>query len=183
MDLIPLKLKSISKIVGNDDLALLELVTNDELKQLSVVCESTMIRQFAMRLSNVPERHRLLPEVLWAAFGEGKHEDMRIIFANYHDGEYMVFLFDDTEGLQWPLRASDAVLLSLVAKIPVFVRQKVIDRCGSPVDSTGKGVVLPIQLLPSNMLHKELDKAVADENYEKASLIRDELKKREQQSS
>ena len=120
MDLIPLKLKSISKIVGNDDLALLELVTNDELKQLSVVCESTMIRQFAMRLSNVPERHRLLPEVLWAAFGEGKHEDMRIIFANYHDGEYMVFLFDDTEGLQWPLRASDAVLLSLVLREKVL---------------------------------------------------------------
>ncbi|MBR4389072.1 MAG: bifunctional nuclease family protein [Prevotella sp.] len=180
MELVLLQFNRISKIIGNDDLALLELVTDDGLKQLSVVCEGAMTRQFAIRLSDVPIRHKLLPEVLWTAFGKGKSDDIRIVFASFLDGEYMAFLFDNVEGRQWPVRASDAVLLSLVAGLPIYAHQKLIDTCSTPVDKSGKGVTLPVQLLPADILRKELDKAVLAEDYEKASLLRDELKKREQ---
>ena len=183
MNVVPLQLKGISQFIGNDDLALLELVTDDGLKQLAVVCEGTMIRQVGLRLSDVPIRHKLLPEVLWTALGGEKKENMSVLFADFHEGEYIVFLCDEEIGKRWPIRASDAVLLATVAKLPMVAEQRVMERCAAPVDTSGKGVVMPMALLPTELLRKELEKAIAREDYEKASHLRDELKKRDSQPS
>ena len=183
MDLVPLQLKGIAKIVGNDDLALLELVTNDGLKQLPIVCESTMVHEFGLRLSNVPIRNKLLPEVLWQAFGSGQQEKLQIIYADFHEGEFKVFLHHDETNEQWQVRASDAILLALIGGIPVYAEQKVVDRCATPVDTSGKGVAMPLALLPTELLREQMEKAVANEDYEMASLLRDELKKRDNKPS
>ena len=43
-------------------------------------------------------------------------------------------------------------------------------------------VALPIMSLPDSLLQKALDKAVEEENYEGASFIRDEMKRREEKN-
>ena len=40
------------------------------------------------------------------------------------------------------------------------------------------GVSIPVNTISDDMLQKALDKAIADENYELASHLRDEMKRR-----
>ena len=54
----------------------------------------------------------------------------------------------------------------------LFKRQSVV--CGS----TKNKLAVPINTLTLKMLKKALDKAIEEENYELASLLRDELKHR-----
>ena len=63
MGLVKLRFKSVSEIVGNDDVGLLVLVTEDERRQLTIVCDKSMVYQFGLRTANVPVKNKLLPEV------------------------------------------------------------------------------------------------------------------------
>ena len=65
MPLVKLKFKSVAEIVGTDDVGLLVLVTEDEQRQLTIICDKAMAYQFGLRMSKVPVTNRLLPEVLW----------------------------------------------------------------------------------------------------------------------
>ena len=48
-----------------------------------------------------------------------------------------------------------------------------------PHQDDAVGVSIPVNVLSAEMLQKALEKAIADEDYEKASQLRDELNKRE----
>lgn len=183
MSLVSLHLKGISKITGESGLGLLELVTDDGLLQLSVVCDHAMVHQFGLRLSHVPIRHKLLPEVLWAALGEGWRLNLQVVFADFRDGEYIVYLKNEQTMQSWPVRASDAILFSMVAQVPILAEQRLMDGYAAPVDKSGKGVVMPLKLLPTEILRQALQQAIDREDYEQASHLSEELKKRERQSS
>ena len=77
-----------------------------------------------------------------------------------------------------PIRASDAVLLAHVAKLNIFMEEHLFNR-QSVDNSTGKNkIALPVNALSLEMLRHALEKAIEDENYELASMLRDEMKNR-----
>ena len=47
-----------------------------------------------------------------------------------------------------------------------------------PFAEDARGMSLPVNSISDDMLHQALDRAVADENYELASCLRDEIKRR-----
>lgn len=53
----------------------------------------------------------------------------------------------------------------------------------SVYDMKAQGVSLPVNTLSSSMLRKAMEKAIAAENYELASQLRDELNRRNTASS
>ena len=81
-----------------------------------------------------------------------------------------------------PIRASDAVLLSMVADIPIFISETLMRQ--QSVEYTGKktGVTVPINAISIPMLEESLKKAIDSENYEMASKLRDEINKRKKDS-
>lgn len=179
MPLLHLSLKGVSKITTEINAGLIELVTDDGLTQLSIVCEGAMTLQIALRLAKFPLHGKLLPEVMWRAFGEGWKMSLNVWFADFIDGEYIVYLRNEQTKQSWPIRASDAVLFSLVADVPIFAEQSLVEDYGAPVDKTGKGTAMPLKLLPTEMLRRTLQEAIDREEYELASQLNDELKKRE----
>ena len=76
------------------------------------------------------------------------------------------------------IRASDAVLLSLVGDIPLYIESGLMLRQSVPYNENSRGVSLPVNTISDEMLQAALDKAIADENYELASHLRDEKKRR-----
>ena len=183
MALVHLSLKGVSRITNEIDAGLIELVTDDGQTQLSIVCDGSMILQFGFRLAKFPIRSKLLPEVMWRAFGEGWNMSLHILFADFIEGEYIVYMKNEQTKQSWPIRASDAVLFSLIANVPVFAELSLVEDYGAPVDSSGKGVTMPLKLLPTEMLRQALQKAIDKEDYEQASQLNDELKKREMKES
>lgn len=133
---------------------------------------------------------------------------IRIIEVNIHkleDGVFFANIFCDNGDNQLTLdaRTSDAIALALRFKCPIYTTDEIIEKAGIVLDFE-KGTSLepeedeggpetiskepgrkPSSSVPADFselsvedLNKILSEAIAKEDYEKASLIRDELERR-----
>jgi bifunctional DNase/RNase len=106
--------------------------------------------------------------------------------------------FDGAKTVEIDARTSDAIALALRFKCPIYTSQEIIDRAGIVLDfeqesddydeddaDTSHEVEIQDDLSSKKLsgmdlqeLNQVLEKAIKDEDYEKASQVRDELKKR-----
>ena len=179
MSLVKLRFKSVSEIVGNDDVGLLVLVTEDERRQLTIVCDKGMVYQFGLRKSEVPIKNKLLPEVLWQVVCRNVQTPFKVVINDIADGQYKTLLYNSDILQAYPVRASDGVLLAYIAKMPIYIEEQLLLRQSVPHDDNSTNVSIPVNVLSDEMLQKALDKAVSEENYEQASHLLDEKRRRE----
>ena len=104
---------------------------------------------------------------------------MDIIITDIIEGQYRTLLCNRVTLETIPIRASDAVLLSLAARIPIYIESSLMARQSVRFSGLSHAVSLPVNTLSLEMLDQALKKAVEDENYELASQLRDERKRRE----
>ncbi|MCO6025160.1 bifunctional nuclease family protein [Prevotella cerevisiae] len=168
----------VSEIVGSSDIGLLTLLDEDETRELVITCDKQMMYQFAIRTQPVAGVDRLLPEVLYKVIHDQADIHCEIDIIGIVDGEYTAMLMNQDTLEQLPLRASDAVLFSVIAKIPIYADSELMRRQGVPYHPQSSGMSLPVNIISDQMLESALDNAVKDENYELASLLRDEMKRR-----
>ncbi|GAA6530002.1 MAG: bifunctional nuclease family protein [Prevotella sp.] len=168
----------VSEIVGSSDIGLLTLLNEDETRELVVTCDKQMMYQFALRTQPVSGVDRLLPEVLWGVIHNQSEITFEIDINDIIDGEYSAFLMNQDTLEEIPMRASDAILLSVIGKIPVYADAELMRRQGVAYHPQSSGMSLPINIISDQMLQSALDKAVKEENYELASLLRDEMRRR-----
>ncbi len=83
--------------------------------------------------------------------------------------------YDGDNAYETEARASDGVALALCCGVPIYMESGVLDRFGNLT------TVRPSELTDDD-LHDLLTKAIADENYEQAAQLRDEIKKRDQKN-
>lgn len=94
-------------------------------------------------------------------------------------GVFRAFLFFKKEGLieRLDVRASDAVALSLVCHCPIYIVRSLFER--QYMREIGGGAVsFPINSLSIALLEEALANAIREENYELASQLRDEIRRR-----
>ena len=177
---IQMKFVGVSEIVGNSDLGLLVLVDLQEKTQLVIPCDQHMIHQFEMRIKKEKPTDRLLPEVLFRQLmEETDDQDFLIHISGIKDGNYITSLERISHPEVTPIRASDALLLAMIGKISIFVDEGLLRVQGVPFTRNTSAMPLPINVISNSMLQTALDKAIKEENYEMASHLRDELKRRE----
>jgi hypothetical protein len=103
---------------------------------------------------------------------------------------------DGTSTVEIDTRTSDAIALALRFKCPIYTTPEIIDRAGIVLDfeqespdyeekAESRPVDIEEDLSSTNLsdmniidLNKILDQAITDEDYEKASRIRDEINRR-----
>lgn len=73
---------------------------------------------------------------------------------------------------------AEATVAALESKSPIYVQNVVFKRQTS-LPQSGNSMALPITAMADNLLEQALQSAVEEENYELASLLRDELKRRD----
>lgn len=173
--------KGVSEIVGTEDLALLILTDEPQFRQISIVCDKTMAVQIELRMKSLPITKRMLPEVLCKVMNIRDDLKMELIIDSLSDGQYRTILYDKETLEPTIIRASDGVLLSLIADVPLYIESTLLKRQGVPYRANARGVTLPVNTISNEMLQTALDKAIADENYELASHLRDEKKRREKE--
>ena len=178
MDRVRLKFKSVSEILGTDEIGLLILTDEDELRQIAMPCDRSMIYQFSLRLNRAPVVGRLLPEVLWHVISMQSDHAYEILITDIIEGQYRALLVDVDTQEPVSLRMSDAILLSYIGKLPIFIDRQLMEKQSVPYDREARGVAIPVNTISTEMLQDALDKAVEEEKYELASHLRDELRKR-----
>ncbi len=170
--------KGVSEIVGTEDLGLLILTDEAKERQITIVCDKAMAVQLELRVKKVPITRIMLPEVLCRILKNNSNFDYEIVIDDIVDGQYRTLLYDKETLEPLLIRASDAVLLSVVSGIPLYMETGLMKRQAVAYNENSRGVSLPVNTISDEMLQAALDKAIADENYELASHLRDEKKRR-----
>ena len=172
--------KGVSEVVGVEDLGLLALVDIEGERQITITCDGEMLRQFSWRIHHLPVVGRLLPEVLWQALSSHVGENaFEILITDIIDGQYRAILRNIATGDTVSVRASDAILLAYISKLPIYIEEQLFAMQSVPYRENSRGMAMPLNALSREMLDNALDSAIKSENYEMASYIRDELKRRE----
>ena len=165
------------QIVGGEDLSVVLLTDEDRKRALSVVCDADMSRQLMMRLHGKREICRtMLPEVLIQMLPS----TYELLIVGVYDGQYQVILMDVESGDSVRVRTSDAVLLSIISNVPLYIEERLMARQSVPFDEHATGVAIPINSMDTPRLQAALRNAVEEENYELASQLRDEINRRKQ---
>jgi bifunctional DNase/RNase len=106
--------------------------------------------------------------------------------------------YDGNKNIEIDTRTSDAIALALRFKCPIYTTPEIIDRAGIVLDfeqesddydeeeNVSKDIEIEEDLSEHNIanmndqdLNQMLQKAIKEEDYEKASMIRDELNRRQ----
>ncbi len=170
--------KGVSEILGTDDLGLLILTDETERRQVSIVCDKAMAVMIEIRVNKLPVAGIMLPEVLWKMASRHGDPMVEILIDDLQDGQYRALVTGGEFPEPMRLRASDAVLLSIISGMPIYMESRLMARQSVPYEANANGVALPVNVISDDMLRKALRKAVEDENYELASQLRDELRNR-----
>ena len=170
MSKVQLIYTGVSQIVGGPELGLLILSDLSHIRQVAIVCDSRMEYELSLRAAGTSLTERLLPEVT------GEHYE--VLFNSIIDGQYKALLVDKDDLTLTPIRASDAVLLAQVAKLDIFMEESLFKRQSVDYHANKNKIALPVNALSMEMLRHALDKAIEEENYELASMLRDEMRHR-----
>jgi len=136
---------------------------------------------------------RPLTHDLFLSFSRAYNVDLKEVLINkLEEGIFyseLVF-FHQNETVRIDSRTSDAVALALRFKCPIFTTQEILDKAGiiledKVIDEQGGEDDLPdleddLDAKPLSELEALLAQAIANEDYESASQIRDELNRRQE---
>lgn len=175
---IKLIFNGVSEIVGTMQLGLLILTDEAKERQITIVCDKLAAVQIELRARRCLTSN-LLPEVLWKTITRMSNAPAEINITGVNDGQYHVVACFGPDWIEpVAIRASDAVLLSIIANAPIYINADLMARQSVPYDKDARGVALPVNTISNDMLQSALDKAIIEENYELAARLRDEQLRR-----
>lgn len=175
---VELLFQGTTEVVGNGDVVLIVLTDQRQQRQISMLADKWAERELTLRRGNSCVVGELLPEVLCKVFPRMCADNFQLFIYGVDDGEYQVGLVDVQTLEVTPIRASDAILLSLVAGLKIYIESRLFSFQSVPFDAMGCRMALPLNTLSMDMLRQTLDKAVAAEDYELASMIKKEMEQR-----
>lgn len=179
MEKVRLKLKEVLTIADGEDTSLIILVDEKDERQISIICENDIAARIQYRQRHAKEARKLIPEALSAVIMMKGGAPLEILIIGIYSGQYQTVLNarDLTDFV--PIRDTEAVLLSVAADIPIYIEANLMTMQSVSYKKGEHGIPLPTNTLTLDMLRKALEHAVESENYELASHLRDEIRKRD----
>lgn len=108
-------------------------------------------------------------------------EVSRVIIDDLQNGFFKASIIcrQNSRPVVFDARTSDAVALALRCQVPIFVKEDILAMVnGESRDAQQEPPRLTLESLPTGVLRKKLDEAIANEDYETAQKLQEELKKR-----
>ena len=174
MNRIQLRFENLQQVVGSNDMSIVLLTDLQRKNALTVMCDEMMTKQILMRLTGSGVCKTSLPEVLAGMMPS----DYELMVFGVHHGQYQVVFVDVKSGQSARLNMCDAVLMHIIAHTPFYIEEGLMMRQSVPFDENASGITIPINTMDTRRLEVVLKQAVADENYELASKVRDEINRR-----
>lgn len=168
----------ISEIVGGNGFSVVRLTDASKRLTLTVICDKPMTDQITIRTSHLPQRRQMLPEVLVQMLMAEGNDDFELMVYDVDDGQYRVTLLNKKTLSLRTIRMSDAVLLNVIAHIPIYIDEALMMRQCSPFKADSSGLHIPINTIATDKLNEELQRAIDNEDYRLASHLHEEILKR-----
>ena len=160
-------------------------------RRIPIIIGTAEAQSIAIRLEHLTPP-RPMTHDLFASFAQGFGIRLREVFVyHYEDGVFSSeLLFDDgTRQIRIDSRTSDAIAIALRTQSPIYTTEKIISEAGiifqeepkeKKKEETKTVKRKHLNDYATKELKERLEEAVRMEAYEKAALIQQELKKREQ---
>ena len=160
-------------------------------RRIPIIIGTAEAQSIAIRLEHLTPP-RPMTHDLFASFAQGFGIRLREVFVyHYEDGVFSSeLLFDDgTRQIRIDSRTSDAIAIALRTQSPIYTTEKIISDAGiifqeepkeKKKEETKTVKRKHLNDYSTKELKERLEEAVRMEAYEKAALIQQELKKREQ---
>ena len=170
--------KGIFSIPDADDVCLITLTDEGEKRALYIVLEKEVANEIKMHEKMMEDADCQLVDVFSKVLKDEGAVHYRIVFEGILNQGLKAKLVNTITDASYDIRPEMAVLLSLKSDFEMCTSLDVLQKFSTPYNKNVMSVALPIMSLPDSLLHKALEKAVEEENYEGASFIRDEMKRR-----
>ncbi len=179
---IRLYVKGVSEIMGNEKIGLI-ILTDLSGKQISIVCEWHTAQEINKRLKKSIDISLSLPEVMSRMIPrrKGYMYNYYVKIAEVEDEQYKTYIISDEIDEVYKIKASDAILMSLVMCLPIFIDPVLMRRQAISSINTYDKASIPINVVKTSILEETLERAINDEDYETASKIHSELERRKQE--
>ncbi len=207
MSLVRLKIKGISYSQTQNGAYALILNEVEGDRKLPIVIGAFEAQSIAIALEKEIKPPRPLTHDLFKNFADRFEIGIKqVIIHKLVDGVFYSSIICERDKIEEILdaRTSDAIALALRFDAPIFTYKTILDKAGIFLKFSSKdkekegddsivvdeilqegetveidsGSATPYKELSLEELHQELDKAVANEDYEKAAKLRDEISKR-----
>jgi len=171
-------------------------------RRLPIVIGGTEAQAIAIAMENMPPARPLTHDLFKTVMDTFHVTLSEIIITNLLDGVFYSKLICIFNGEEYEIdsRTSDAIALAIRFNCPIYIYGNILDNSGlilmeetnpeideiedvilDAVSSVSEKDKTDYTIYTYKELSKMLDEALANENYEKAATIRDELNKREKQ--
>ncbi|MCF0192578.1 MAG: bifunctional nuclease family protein [Prevotella sp.] len=185
---IRLKFANVQEIQGAKLANLIVLVDEFEQRQLVVITDKpTAMNISANYESKQIDKARALyfeRSALYVTLSLLPEEMKKLMYIQVDgliDSQYHAHLIRRNADINEPvheLRMSEAVLLSIVSDIPLYIDKHLWDIQSTRYKKGGNGTSIPMNTLPLPMLKDALKKAIETEDYKMAKALNDEIKNR-----
>lgn len=161
-----------------DDACIITLTDEGEKRALYIVLEKEVANEIKMHEKKMEDADCQLVDVFSKVLKDEGAVHYRIVFEGILNQGLKAKLVNVITDASYDIRPEMAVLLALKSDFEMCTSLDVLQKFSTPYNKNVMSVALPIMSLPDSLLHKALEKAVEEENYEGASFIRDEMKRR-----
>ncbi|TVQ76714.1 MAG: hypothetical protein EA358_08745 [Flavobacteriales bacterium] len=153
-------------------------------RRLPVIIGGFEAQSIAIALEKEVEPPRPLTHDLFCTFAENLQTTLKeVLIHDLKEGVFYSMMVFDHQGQEIVLdaRTSDAVALAIRFQAPIYTYHSILDKAGVVLDDKSDSRTNPAtaaQSKPSKsleQLHKEMEEAVQNEDYERAARIRDEI--------
>lgn len=203
MSLIKLTIKGISYSQTQSGAYALVLSEMNGKRTLPIIIGAFEAQSIAIALEKEIRPPRPLTHDLFKTFSDRFSIEVKeVIIHKLVDGVFFSSLICERDGVEETIdtRTSDAIAIAVRFQAPIYTYENILDKAGvylkieeelglsdtlntendaaETEDILDLEVEAPFSKLSIKELNEQLDKAVADENYELAAKIRDEISKR-----
>jgi hypothetical protein len=157
----------------------------DDKRSLPIFIGATEAQAIALHLDRVAVPRPLTHDLLKTIMDNLECRMKRAEIYALRENTFFARLILEWNGVESEIdaRPSDAIALALRFTAPIYAAEEVMDAAGVMLNETATGGAGPNaeppnqRLAPVEALKQKLAKAVAEERYEDAATLRDELKK------
>ncbi len=178
---IELKVLNLSKSLPQAHAYALLLKELQGTRQLPVIIGPSEAQAIAFSLKGLIPPRPFTHDLLVKAFDACRIDLVEILIYKVVEGVFYSYLYFDKEGeiIRIDSRTSDAVALAMRFGCPIYTTEDILKKESVKWEDGGP-ISVPITAVNMTILKETLESAVKDENYEMASQIRDEIRRREQ---
>lgn len=181
-DYVRVRVNNVGELPASPNLSVLVLVDESEERCLNVLSDTLFYDEIFNY--NEDKKEGITDgyyAVLKALFDDSGYRQLhlRITECDVEDPTlYHAVIVDELTEKRYPIVAEEGILLALELEFPIYVHKQIMLHDGFPYDPNAKGIKLSLDVLNYPLLQEALQDSVSREDYEMASKVRDEIRRR-----